>query len=76
MTKNDLAKLILRESKDLPVESLKEILDFIQFLKSKKYRRKKSFEKKIQTELDNLNKNSLIHLEEEFSNYREQYPRK
>ncbi len=76
MTKNDLAKLILQELKDLPVESLKEILDFIQFLKSKKYKRKKSFEKKIQTELDNLNKNSLIHLEEEFSNYREQYPRK
>ncbi len=75
MTKNDLAKSILRELKDLPVESLKEILDFIQFLKSKKYKRKKSFEKKIQTELDNLNKNSLIHLEEEFSNYREQYPR-
>jgi Zn-dependent peptidase ImmA (M78 family) len=35
----------------------------------------KSFEKKVETELSDLNEMSLIHLEEEFSNYKELYPR-
>ncbi len=73
MSKTVIEKMIIEEAKDLSVESLNEILDFILFIKTKKM--KKAFEKDIKTELDSLNKMSLVHLEEEFLNYKELYPR-
>lgn len=73
MSKTVIEKMIIEEAKDLSVESLNEILDFILFIKTKKM--KKTFEKDIKTELDSLNKMSLVHLEEEFLNYKELYPR-
>lgn len=74
MTKASLEKMILEETKNLSSETLHEILDFIKFKKLKTLG-KKSFEKNIGTELSDLNEMSLIHLEEEFSNYKELYPR-
>lgn len=74
MTKALLEQMILEETKNLSTETLYEILDFIKFKKLKTYG-KKSFEKNIKTELIDLNEISLIHLEEEFSNYKELYPR-
>ncbi|MFQ5824074.1 MAG: hypothetical protein ACE5JB_08470 [bacterium] len=74
MTKALLEQMILEETKNLSTETLYEILDFIKFKKLKTYG-KKSFEKNIKTELSDLNEISLIHLEEEFSNYKELYPR-
>ena len=73
MSKTVIEKMIIEEAKDLSVESLNEILDFILFIKTKKM--KKAFEKNLKTELDGLNKMSLVHLEEEFLNYQELYPR-
>jgi hypothetical protein len=77
MSKAELEKMITDETKNLSIESLTEILDFIQFIKAKKYKRarKKSFEKRLTDELADLNEISLIHLEEEFANYKELYPR-
>ena len=76
MSKVLIEKMIIEETKDLSFETLNEILDFIQFLKTKKFvnLREKSFEKKINNDLSELNKVSLIHLEEEFLNYKELYP--
>ena len=76
MSKSELNKMIMEEAKNLSVETLNEILDFIQFLKRKKFKKikKKSFEKTLIDELNELNKVSLIHLEEEFANYKELYP--
>ncbi|RMD92482.1 MAG: hypothetical protein D6813_05840 [Calditrichaeota bacterium] len=77
MSKAELEKLIMEETKELSSDILMEVLDFIQFIKAKKYKRttRKSFEKKLAKELTDLNNISLIHLEEEFANYKELYPR-
>lgn len=77
MSKTELEKLIVEETKDLSKDILKEVLDFIQFKKTKQYKRarNKSFEKKMSQELSELNDVSLAHLEEEFANYRELFPR-
>ncbi len=77
MSKTELEKMIVEETKDLSSATLSEVLDFIQFVKAKKNKRtgKKSFEKKLVKELTGLNEISLIHLEEEFSNYKARYPR-
>ncbi|MFQ5650335.1 MAG: hypothetical protein ACE5IY_10380 [bacterium] len=74
MTKALLERMILEETKNLSADTLHEILDFIKFKKQKTFG-KKSFEKNMETELSDLNEMSLIHLEEEFSNYKELYPR-
>ena len=76
MSKAILEKMILEETKDLSFETLNEILDFIQFLKSKKFGNKidKSFSESIDQNLTELNQTSLIHLEKEFENYKEAYP--
>lgn len=76
MSKAILEKMIVEETKDLPFETLNEILDFIQFVKSKKLEdiTDKSFRENIDQNLTELDQNSLIHLESEFSNYKETYP--
>jgi len=77
MSKAELEKLISEETKELSTDILIEVLDFIQFIKAKKYKRtgSKSFENKLVKELTDLNNISLTHLEEEFANYKELYPR-
>ena len=76
MSKSELEKMIIEETKNLSDETLHEVLDFIQFLKDKNHKKpkKKSFEKGLTDELSELNKVSLIHLEEEFANYKELFP--
>ncbi len=65
MTKDQITKKIVDESKSLSIETLNEVLDFIEFKKHKT----------IKKELSNLNDASLSHLESEFINYKKRYPR-
>jgi hypothetical protein len=76
MTKVLLENMIIEETKGLSFQTLNEILDFIQFIKAKKIKNgvAGSLEKDINIELSELNTVSLMHLEEEFSNYKELYP--
>ena len=76
MTKVLLEKMIIEETKGLSFQTLNEILDFIQFIKAKKIKNRVAdyLEKVINIELFELNTVSLLHLEEEFSNYKELYP--
>lgn len=76
MTKVLLEKMIIEETKALSFQTLNEILDFIQFIKAKKIKNRVAdyLEKDINIELSELNTVSLMHLEEEFSNYKELYP--
>ena len=76
MSKALLEKMIVEETKDLPFETLNEIFDFIQFLKSKKLKNIKdqSFKESVNQNLTELDQISLIHLENEFANYKETYP--
>lgn len=76
MTKALLKKKISEETKNLSASALTEILDYIQSLKSSKLDKgsKESFAQTVETELSALDKTSLLHLEEEFSNYKELHP--
>lgn len=76
MSKAIIEKMIIEETKNLSSEALNEILDFIQFIKAKKFKKlsEKTFEKDIKMNLNELNTVSLMHLEDEFENYKEKYP--
>ena len=76
MSKDELEKMIIIETKELTRDTLKEVLGFIKSKKAKKPQEiiKKSFDRKLANELTGLNQNSLAHLEKEFENYKELYP--
>lgn len=65
-----LQQKILSETQELSSEVLSEVLDFIQFLKAKPH----NYSTKIKANLTELDKTSLLHLEEEFQDYQKQYP--
>ena len=68
-----LEEMIIEETKGLPFEALNEILDFIQFLKTKKLKnlKEKTFHNDVNSKLTELDQMSLKHLEDEFVNYKE-----
>lgn len=72
-----IEKLILKETKGLPPYALNEVLNFIQFIKEKKLKNKREgiFKDNLHFELSLLDKNELSHLEDEFKDYKELYPR-
>ncbi len=76
MSKAIIEKMIIEETKNLSSEALNEILDFIQFIKAKKFKNlsEKTFENNIKMNLNELKTVSLKHLEDEFANYKEKYP--
>ncbi len=76
MSKTAIRKMIIEETQNLPFETLSEILDFIQFIKSKKLKKlsEETFEEDIKKDLNKLNTVSLLHLENEFADYKEKYP--
>jgi len=69
MANSNIPEIILKETKHLPDDLLQEVLDFVLFLKSKK--QKQPAEAQI---LSTLQQNELIHLEEEFEDYKNLYP--
>jgi len=72
-----IEKLILKETKGLPLYALNEILDFIQFIKEKRLKKSEEeiFIDNLNLELSLMDQKELSHLEEEFKNYKEIYPR-
>ncbi|MBN2007717.1 hypothetical protein JW960_00055 [candidate division KSB1 bacterium] len=76
MSKAIIEKMIVEETKNLSAEALNEILDFIQFIKTKKFKKllEETTEEDIKTNLNELSAVSLTHLEDEFANYKEKYP--
>jgi glutaredoxin 2 len=76
MTKEVIGKMIVEETKNLSFEALSEVLDFIRFLKNKKYQNllDENFREDIDADLSKLDTVSLLHLEDEFANYKEEYP--
>lgn len=63
---------ILQKTKGLPAEVLQEILDFVQFVRM---RRLKSSSDDLSMELSVLDRSEIEHLEEEFKDYKELYPK-
>lgn len=71
MTATQLEKELIRQSKGLSKDVLREIIDFIQFLR----------QKKLTNPVDNIIKeqsevsiSQTIHLEKEFKDYKQIYP--
>ena len=57
---------ILQHTRELSEASLLEVLDFVLFLQNKN--------NSMRSDLSALNKAELIHLEEEFVDYKERFP--
>lgn len=72
MTTAQIEKTILSYTKGLPVEILQEILDFIQFVREKRISAKSD---NLNSDLSLLNESQVKHLEAEFKNYKQLYPR-
>jgi hypothetical protein len=71
-----IEKLILKETKGLPPFALNEVLDFILFIKEKKLKKNiDTFKSNLESELSLLDHIEVSHLEEEFKDYKEIYPR-
>lgn len=72
MSPLDIENLINENIKGLPLETLKEILDFTIFLKEKIIN--EDYLSVIKNEMSQLNNYELSHLDSEFKNYKELYP--
>jgi hypothetical protein len=68
MLSNNIPEIILEETKHLSDDLLKEVLDFILFLKNKNQNQTDTHV------LSSLQQSELIHLEDEFENYKVLYP--
>lgn len=71
MTTVQLEKTLIEYTKGLPKEALLEILDFIQFVKHKRF--KKTVDN-LTADLSFLSSSQTDHLEEEFKDYKQLYP--
>ncbi|PSR06222.1 MAG: hypothetical protein BRD49_01610 [Bacteroidetes bacterium SW_10_40_5] len=72
MTTNQLEKELLKNTKGLPKEALEEIIDFVQFVRQKKF---KNTNDNISAELKSLSTSQTEHLDQEFKDYKKLYPR-
>lgn len=73
-------KIIVSGIKGLPTETLREIADFVYFVRRRAVD-PKSFEDEqfralVESDLGVLNESELKHLEEEFADYESVYPRR
>lgn len=64
-------KALIESTKGLPKDILKEILDFILFIREKRINKPME---NISTELTRLNISQISHLEQEFKDYKQIYP--
>ena len=79
MTQPTYQQLILEGIKDLPPETLIEIVDFIYFVR-KRILQPHAFAEEVQqallhAELQQLSQDEAAHLEDEFKDYDRRYPR-
>ena len=77
MTKGEITQILVKEVEGLSANALQEVLDFVEFIKIKEWQETPtpvSNQQSMDDELRALDMHSLIHLEEEFANYKERYP--
>lgn len=73
MSRAEIQTVLLDESSKLPATALEEVLDFVRFIQ-KKFSRQ-SEQDSISKSLSLLDAHENAHLEEEFKDYKELYPR-
>jgi hypothetical protein len=75
MTTVEIKSTLFREVEELSADALQEVLNFVEYLKSRRRQGKEpSPQQNVSDALRMLEKDSLIHLEEEFAGYKEKYP--
>ena len=79
MSEQVYQELITEGIRGLPEEFLSQIADFVYFVR-RRMTQPKAFEADmystlLQTELGNMNQHELTHLEEEFANYEQRFPK-
>ncbi|MBN1450464.1 MAG: DUF2281 domain-containing protein [Anaerolineales bacterium] len=77
MTTIEIKKTLAKEVEELSGDALQEVLDFVEFLKIKRWRETappQSSRLSVADELRALEMDSLVHLEAEFATYKEDYP--
>jgi hypothetical protein len=79
MTEQVYQQLIVQGIRGLPTETLAEIVDFIYFLR-KRAQQPDLFAEELRSallgeEVKQLSRNEEAHLEQEFANYEQRYPR-
>ena len=77
MTAIDIKNTLAKEVEELSVDALQEVLDFVEFLKIKRWRNRRHVsvsQQSVADDLRALEMDSLVHLEEEFANYKEEFP--
>jgi hypothetical protein len=73
MSRAEIQTVLIQESSKLPASALEEVLDFVQFIQRKFSRQ--SERDSISKTLSLLDAHEKTHLEEEFKDYKELYPR-
>jgi hypothetical protein len=80
MDATNYEKLILNGINGLPNDALREVADFVYFLRKKSQNPKafadEHYQILIDENLEELNRNELNHLDGEFENYEQLYPRR
>lgn len=73
---NKIEQLIIKEIEGFTLYALNEVLDFIQFIKKKRFNniKEKRPINNSNIELHTINENEMIHLEDEFKDYKDLYP--
>ncbi len=71
MSTTQLENELLRYTKGLSKEALREVIDFVQFLRQK---RLKSSSNSLSQDLSIMSSEQTVHLEEEFRDYKKLYP--
>lgn len=74
---SDMKALVWLNIQDLPNDSIAEILDFIGYIRAKKFQPeifKQAYYKILKADLSELDTAERNHLEEEFLDYKKTYP--
>jgi len=66
-----LEKKLLQFTKDLPDESIEEVINFAKF---QRFKEGLSDQVHYENELSDLNESEITHLEEEFKDYKNRFP--
>ena len=75
MNETSYEQIIVAGIRHLPPERLREVADFVYFLRQRE-ENDAEFQQLIKADLAELEKSELKHLEEEFEDYEQLYPRR
>jgi hypothetical protein len=75
MNETNYEQLIVAGIRRLPLEKLREVADFVFFLRQKE-EDPAAYQQLIESDLGDLEASELKHLEEEFTDYEQLYPRR